>query len=294
MSYLLLAVLCSVSVSILLKIIKKKAFDIPQVVSVNYLIAIVLTFVLFSPTLTLEGVIEVFNGRSLFLLLALGSIMPTLFIVMANAVYYAGIIRADSANRLSLILPIVAAFTFLGEEITSAKLIGVFFAFTALILLMLNRVDGARESTKINDSVVSRKGGFYLFLIWLGYGVVDILFKEMAKLGANFIFTLLLAFILAAIIMFSYLLFKKTSWHFNEVGAGLLLGGLNFFNIFFYIRAHQILAQNPSLVFVGMNMGVIIFATLLGKVLFKEPLLKSHYLGLILALLAVFYLVHLK
>lgn len=293
MLYLLLAVICSVSVSIWLKILKRKTVDVSQVIAVNYLIAITLTLLLFSPTLSVKGIIEVFNGRSLFLLLALGMIMPTLFIVMANAVHYAGIIRADSANRLSLILPIIAAFTFLGEEITTVKLIGIFFAFTALILLMLGRTSEGGEGREIDDKGISRRGSVYLFLIWLGYGVVDILFKEMAKLGASFIFTLLLVFVLAAIIMFGYLFLKKTDWRLKEIGAGLVLGGLNFFNIFFYIRAHQMLAKNPSLVFVGMNMGVIVFATLLGKVLFKESLLKIHYLGLILALLAIFYLVYL-
>ena len=46
--------------------------------------------------------------------------------------------------------------------------------------------------------------------MWLGYGVIDILFKQVAKTGSAFAGNLLVAFILAGVLMWLYLLFKRT------------------------------------------------------------------------------------
>ncbi|MNL61192.1 hypothetical protein D3C87_1850830 [compost metagenome] len=47
------------------------------------------------------------------------------------------------------------------------------------------------------------------------------------------------------------------------------------------------MADNPSVVFAAMNMGVIITGSLVGILIFKEKLNKLNYWGLALALLAI-------
>ena len=75
--------------------------------------------------------------------------------------------------------------------------------------------------------------------------------------------------------------------------GGLLLGCLNFANILFYIRAHQAYGSNPTLVFAGMNLGVITLGTLVGALVFKEKIHSINAAGIALALMAIgclFYL----
>ena len=72
--------------------------------------------------------------------------------------------------------------------------------------------------------------------------------------------------------------------------SGIVLGMLNMGNIYAYIKAHQSLADSPSVVFTGMNVGVIAVATLVGVFAFKESLSKLNILGIVLAMACVFVL----
>ena len=87
--------------------------------------------------------------------------------------------------------------------------------------------------------------------------------------------------------MLLYLAANKTRWGLGHLLTGILLGALNFANIYTYIRAHQSLPGNPALVFSAMNMGVIVLGTLVGAMAFREPLSKLNLLGVLLALGAI-------
>ena len=71
---------------------------------------------------------------------------------------------------------------------------------------------------------------------------------------------------------------------------GLLLGVLNFFNIWFYIRAHQQLADNPAIVFASMNILVVMFGVLAGLVIFREKLKPPAWFFVMLSLVAIIIL----
>lgn len=103
--------------------------------------------------------------------------------------------------------------------------------------------------------------------------------------------SLLVVFVLAGALMFAHLLYKKTVWQKQNLLAGVLLGSLNFMNILFYIKAHQAFKDSPTLVFAGMNMGVIVLGTLVGAWAFGERVNKWNYVGVVLALCAIAMLV---
>ena len=44
------------------------------------------------------------------------------------------------------------------------------------------------------------------------------------------------------------------------MASGLILGALNMGNIYAYIKAHQMLSDSLSVVFTGMNVGVMSYA----------------------------------
>ncbi|CAM5210616.1 Drug/metabolite transporter (DMT)-like permease OS=Castellaniella defragrans OX=75697 GN=HNR28_000689 PE=4 SV=1 [Castellaniella defragrans] len=137
-------------------------------------------------------------------------------------------------------------------------------------------------------SAPARLAWLILLGVWVGYGAIDILFKQMARLGAGFTSSLLLSFVLATVLMFLWLLIaKRTRWDRRSLASGLLLGALNFGNIYFYIRAHQTFPHNPTLVFAAMNIGVISVGTLIGAGFFRERLSWIHIAGIALALAAI-------
>ena len=283
---LILAILCSVAVSVLLKIARKKNIVIDQAITFNYITAITFSYFLLKPDFKGLAFIDyIAQSESILIFLALGILLPTVFLIMSKAVEFAGIVRSDAAQRLSLFLPILAAFLIFHETLSRSKVLGITFAFIGLFCLL--------SKPNQDKSVINFKGILGLVGVWFGYGIIDILFKQVAKSGGAFPATLFISFSLAACLMFIYLLLKRTQWTVPSVFGGIMLGVLNFFNILFYIKAHQSFGGNPTLVFAGMNIGVICLGTITGALIFKEKISKLNWLGIMFSLAAIFSLYYL-
>lgn len=276
MVYLLASVVCSVLVSVLLKVARKQKIPIEQAVAVNYPVAAGLTVWILKPDM---------SDASSFLptwelFAALGVLLPTVFVIMGRAVDAAGIVKSDAAQRLSLFLPIAASFLIFGEKLSEGRLIGIALAFAALLCLLW-KSDGGKQSGGLATQIGLLLG------VWAGYGVIDILFKQIAKSGTAFAGNLLVAFVLAGVLMFVYLMMRATKWKKEGIIGGIVLGVLNFLNIVTYISAHQAMSDEPTLVFAGMNMGVIVLGTLTGALVFKEKISSINAAGITVALAAV-------
>lgn len=279
MHYLILSIICSVAVSILLKISKKQGISINQAVAVNYPVAATSAVVLFKPNFSSNLNILLSQWQ---ILLSLGILLPSIFIIMGESVKRTGIAKSDVAQRLSLFLPIIASFLIFGEKIFIGKILAVVLAIFSLMALVY----------KPKNKTKSRGEFLILFAVWLGYGIIDILFKQLSKNIAMTATNLFTIFVLSALILFTYLIIKKTKWNISSVIGGIILGCLNFGNIYFYFRAHQAYNNNPTLIFVAMNLGVIILATIIGTSFFKEKINIINIIGIVLAIVAIVCLVY--
>ncbi|MEE3608109.1 DMT family transporter [Avibacterium paragallinarum] len=286
MHYLFLAILCSVAVSVLLKTARRFNVAIEQSIAFNYVVALLLSYFLLIPNFQgLSFTDFIIQNENSGIFLALGLLLPGIFLIMSKAVELTGIVRADAAQRLSLFLPILSAFILFDETLNLARVISLILAFSALFCL-IKKPRGQNQ--------LSIKGGLSLLSVWLGYGMIDILFKQTAKMGNAFPTTLFIAFTIAMCVMFVFLLIKRTQWHLSSLLAGIILGSLNFMNILFYIRAHQFFNQNPTFVFAGMNIGVICLGAIIGVVIFKEKISKINGVGIVLGILAILSLFYLE
>ncbi|MGO1399952.1 MAG: EamA/RhaT family transporter [Moraxellaceae bacterium] len=272
MMYLMIAVLCSVAVSVLLKILRQKNIDIRQTIVAGYPVAFLLTWFLLKPDFSGLSAL----GNAWGIIIALGVLLPAVFIVLGRAIESVGMVATDAAQRLSLIIPILAAFLLFGEVLTGTRVFGLLLGLLALgaLLYRPQHADGSKQATR---------APVWLFSVWVGYGIIDILFKQVAKQGTAFPLTLFVSFGMAGLLLFTYLLLTRVRWQGNALIAGLLLGALNMGNIYAYVRAHQVMSESPSIVFTGMNVGVIAVATLIGVGVFKEQLNRTNMLGLLLA-----------
>jgi len=150
----------------------------------------------------------------------------------------------------------LAAFALFGETLTPHRAVGLLLAFAALACLLIKP-----QKTAVSGSLKTQIA--CLIGVWLGYGVIDILFKQLSKTagtGSN----LLVMFALAGVLMAVYLVAQKARWTRASIIGGIVLGSLNFVNILFYLKAHRAFSGNPTLVFAGMNMGVIALGALVG------------------------------
>jgi drug/metabolite transporter (DMT)-like permease len=283
MSILILSIAFSVAVSVFLKLARSRGIHVDQAIAVNYATAAALSLWLLRPPLeTLFA-----QPPTAWLVLGLlGVLLPGVFLIMAAAVRQMGIVRSDTAQRLSLIVPILAAFLVFHEAVSSHKAVGIVLALCALACL-LARPRSAAPGPAAPAATPTGHGWRMLLGVWAGYGCIDILFKQMARIGTGFTSTLLLSFVLAGVLTGLWLWMRRTAWHARSLASGVLLGGLNFGNIYCYIRAHQTFPDNPTLVFAAMNIGVVSIGTLVGAGVFRERLSALNGLGIALALGAI-------
>jgi len=277
MFYIILSICCSVTVAVLLKTARRFGINIQQSINWNYLSALLLYFISFSPDLnTLSA------SMPWKFYIPLSVLLPTVFILLAISIRYIGIVKTDIAQRLSLFIPILASYFIFNETISQLKLIGLSIGFLAIFLTL----------NKKHDATDEKRRWIFPLIVLLGFGIIDVLFKQIA-LNKEVPFTTSLfiifcgAFLLSTIISLYSILMKKTALELKSFFFGIVLGIFNFGNILFYLKAHKALANNPSTVFAAMNFGVIIIGSIIGIVVFKEKISKINYIGIALALTAV-------
>lgn len=279
MIYIFLSVCCSVFVSVLLKLARRYEIDTVQAITWNYSIAGLLTWLIFKPE------IPEFSQNIIPVYIVLGLFLPLIFVMLAQSVRYTGIVKTDIAQRLSLFIPVLSAFLIFEEPYSSAKIIGILIAFTAIIF----SIPWQKQNGNLNTFWI------YPVIVFIGMGIIDILFKQIAKTeNIQFTSSLLIVFIIAFTISIIYLLYQvvvnRLKLTILNLVCGWILGIANFGNIVFYLKAHQTLSSQPSVVFSSMNIGVILVGSAVGIILFKEKLSRLNYAGIILALISILIL----
>ncbi|MFT5714539.1 MAG: drug/metabolite transporter (DMT)-like permease [Flavobacterium sp.] len=275
MLFLLLSILCSVTVGIIFKISKKYTVSTLQIVAWNYIFALLLCYLSFPPDM------NALDAKAPWgIYITLGVLLPSIFLFLAASIKHMGIVKTDAAQRLSLFIPILAAWLLFKEDFNALKISAFFIALPAILLILSKKAENKNNKW------------IYPAAVLVGFGLIDILFKQIA-LYTNLTFTtsLLVIFCVAMIIMVAAVVYEVSFKKVSLTGVNFILGGLvgvfNFGNILFYLKAHKAFAENPSTVFAAMNMGVIIVGSIVGIVVFKEKVSRYNYFGLLLAIVAI-------
>lgn len=280
MLYLFLCVCCSVAVSVLLKLSRRYQIDVFQGITWNYSIAIVLTWIFLKPQLTH------LHSSPFYIYSLLGILLPTIFAAMAVSVTANGIIRTEIAQRLSLFIPIIASFLLFGEHLNVLKSIGIVVGFAAIICAIPLKKHRSPNKKKIHFSWM------YLLATFLGIGVIDVLFKQIAAVKAvSFPTSLLLVYVISFVLAMFVLIYrfgaKKSKFSWPHILFGWILGVFNFGNILFYIKAQQSFSTKPTFVFSSVDIGVIVLGSIIGLLAFKEKLSLLNKIGIAMAIVAI-------
>ena len=279
MLFLVLSILCSVIVGVIFKITRKYKGNPTQIVTFNYAIALALCYFTFSPNLD-----EVDASAPWNIYIAIGVLLPFVLLSLVASIKHMGIVKTDAAQRLSLFIPILAAWLIFKEEFNSYKVVGIIIGFMALLFIL------RKQSSNTENK------WFFPAAVLLGFGVIDILFKQVALYTSlpypTSLFVVFCVALSVAIVISIYEIgIKKVKLEPKNILFGALVGIFNFGNILFYLKAHKAFAENPSTVFAGMNMGVIVLGSLVGLLFFKEKLSKINFIGIFLALVSIVFIV---
>lgn len=260
MIFLILAIICSSSLALILKHGHVKNNNTVLLINGNYATAsfISLMFMIFKYGFDIS--IEVF----LFALF-LGYLFAITFVIYSRAISLAGTALATVSARLSVLIPVIASIILYGESPTFNMLLGFGLALVTLYLFYL--------SLKNHGTNESKRGKyFYLLILLLGIGVVDLSMKifdfnfPKSEKGM-FVFII---FFSAFVYTLLYLFVKKIKFDKGTFTLGLILGVPNVLAINFLLAA---LSELPAIiVFPIQNIGVIVITAVVAYLIWKEQI----------------------
>jgi drug/metabolite transporter (DMT)-like permease len=276
MIYILIAIFCSVMVSINLKLFKRYYTNAYQAIVFNYPTAALFCYFFFKPDLSNQP-----NQNQWLLFTLVAFMLISIFYFVGKSIATSGIVLTAIAQRLSLVIPVLSAFLIFSETPTLIKFIGLAIG---LVAIYLSKPSGKTDfKQKIN---------WYPIIVFLGTGIIDVLFNFLTKLeNISFTASLVYIFSIASVLGFASLIYQKIAgklkFQRKAALAGIVLGLFNFGSIYFYIKALQIEKDQPSVVFSSLDIGVIMIGSLVGIFLFKEELSLLNKIGIGLAILAI-------
>lgn len=214
----------------------------------------------------------------------MGLVFIFIFLLMASSSQVNGIANTSVANKMSLIIPVLAGIYLYNESITALVIIGIVLALAGVIL----------TSMKEKSQRPTTNGYFMLIAIFVGSGMIDTIMKYMQ---ANYLSEdesatfVMVIFLSAAIFGLIYILIAQSQKlrNFNKASiiGGIALGIPNFGSIYFLIMALTKSGLQSSVLYPINNMGVVAMTAISGLILFKEKFSWVNILGILAAVTAI-------
>lgn len=269
---LLLAILCTVSISFLMRLSEKYIHHQLGMFLFNYFICLFFSFLL------IKGKME-FHDLRVF---PIGILTGILFLV--NFVFYKrnmvvnGIVLSSTFMKLGVIIPILMAIFIFHEKPEFNQVLGIVLSVLAILLINYEK-----------DSMTKGNNKIYLILLLLLSGFADGMMNIYDKIGilASNDFYLLITFFSAFLITLGMIIMNQIQIKKIDLLFGAIIGIPNYLSSRFLLLA---LSQIPAvLVYPIYSVAAIVVTTVIGLCFFKEKLSmkKITSIGLILIALVL-------
>ncbi|MDO6801868.1 EamA family transporter [Wenyingzhuangia sp. 1_MG-2023] len=282
--YLFLSIFFTVLVFVILKEFNRYQLDNLQAIVVSYFLAFAIGYFFSEVEISVPFLI---TKDWVFGAVAIAIIFIIVFNLMALTAQKGGLSVMTVANKMSVVIPIVAGIVLYNESVGIVKLIGIVFAL--LGVWFTSKKSGAEKFDK--------RLWYLPLLIFIGSGLADTLLNHMQTHYVPshefdiFSTSLFLFCGLIGVLVFSIrLFFGNTKISPKSWLGGLALGAPNYFSIYFFIKALSQKEYGTALIFSANNLLVVLLSVLLGLFLYKEKLSKLNYFGLGMSLIAIVFL----
>lgn len=282
--YLIIHILFALGMFISLKIIDTKQLNKYQAITVNYIVALILT------VLSTGGEIagEVDNmGTGMFLAsLWVGFLFILSFVLMSFSTERAGIGLTTALNKMSVVIPVTVGILYLGQDDNiTEKIFGIILALISFVLILY-------KSKNEKVSLLTLALPVSVFVI---SGLIDtsmeITNKKILSEDSHQELFLSGIFATASLIGLVTIIFdkiKRKSAHTFEsknILWGAVMGTFNF------LVSKMILVNvglmGGSVVFPVHNASVVMLTALAGMLFFKERFTVKQWIGVVLAVISV-------
>lgn len=286
MIYLILSVICVASFILLFKFFERYQIHVFQSIVFNYWIAFICGL-FFIPD---KPFIEITQAGWLPFAFVLGASFITIFTLTGQTVKCFSVSVASVSMKLGLVFPVMFAFLIYGEDYNILKLIGIIFAFVAVVLATYRARSEHNKHTKFQ---------FILpFIVFIGSGLCDAGVQYANKklltdtdvapfVMMNFFF----AAVIGSVILLFQALRKNTSLEWKSVAGGLAIGIPNYFSFLFMLKALENMSWGSSVIFPVSNLSTIACSTIAAYIFFKERISKVNSVGLAFAVASIILII---
>ena len=281
MAFLIASILFSASILVLFRYFKQWGIDNLQAIIVNYVVAAAIGFASHEGASSLDIIVE----KPWFpVSIILGILFIGVFFLFALSSQVAGVAITAVASRMSVVIPVTAAFLLFDETATLTKIFGIALALPAFYLTF----------KKKRNEKVAFPTLLLPLAIFIGTGSNDLLMKyteyhylqdDLFQLLAV-VFTL--SMVIGVIILLVRVVLGKTVLQTKNIAAGLALGMVNFYSTYFMFRSMEYF--DSSVMFPVLNIGVVSLAAFSDAFLFNEKFSTANRIGIGLALLAIVFI----
>ena len=285
MDYLFYSILLNVWVFIAFRSFKTFKMGILPAVITNYFVCALVGWAFTGfQALTLTAIID---AQWFPLAIIMGFLFISTFYTTALVTQRFGVSIASIATRMSMVIPAVFAlfiFNFQTTSFSALNYLGLILALLAVILSSYPDKSNLTHRSKLNVLLLP----MLVFILQgtidalLNYGNAMLVPEKDAKLFTTIIF--LTAGSVGTIIM----IYRRESFRIRSMIGGVYLGIPNYFSIYFILLALSAFDNSGAFLFPMLNTGIIVVASLVAILLFHEKLNKLNYLGILLAILAIY------
>ena len=285
MIYLLLSILFTTALFLIFKIFERYEINNFQAIVFNYITAGLICFGIVGESIDVDQITSEDWFPSTLLI---GFLFITLFNLMAFSAQKIGISLTSVATKISLCIPVIFGFLYLGDSITTIKIFGI-----VLALLSVYFTAKKDEKQKSINSILF----FAPIILFIGSGFLDILFVhsleayDLVNKGLELQFSSIL-YSVAALLGFPILLYRHYSGdkiQIKNIIAGVILGIPNILSIVFFLKCLNHFPES-TFVFPVNNMGIVSLSAISARFLFKEYLSKINWLGIVIAIASILLL----
>lgn len=275
-----------------LKFFAARNINSSQAIIVNYTLAAIVGVVSCRGGLSLE---RLFDNEWWYLAVVAGALMFASMHLMAVSTRFAGVAVTTISSRTSLMVPIIFAAVFFGEQISLWQAVGTALVVASFVIIFYNRADRSPLTKGSALKAILMPVGVFLTV-----GIISVCMKsaqQVISLSGNYDtdYPMYQAMNFATAMVCAIVYYAVTegrkafafSW--KSVLGGVCLG------VFNYITVSSILLSlrtiPTSTFYAAYNMGVVIVTSVTGWLAFSERLSPRKTIGIILAILAIAVLV---
>lgn len=287
MLFLLLTILLNAYLIVAFKIFERFGVDNLQAIVANYWVCAA-TGSLFIGRFPvgIHSIHEAWIGWALLM----GASFIAVFNLIAYSTIREGITITTIANKLSLIIPVAFAVWLFGDALSFAKVLGILLAWPAVYLSSKSGRKGSQKASL-----------WLVLLLFVSSGLLDTMVNfvalrffstghpEVDRLGQSvyLIHAFCTAGSIGILVVSTLLLSGRRKFAWKNILAGLALGVPNFFSIYFLLRLLQTKYLPGSAAIPVNNIGIVLVASLVAILFFKEQASRSRIVGMILSILAI-------